>query len=281
MTGKVVVCMPAYRAALTIAKTLHALPPGCADELLVVDDASPDNTVEVARRLGLPVIVHPVNRGYGGNQKTCYDEALRRGADIVVLLHPDFQYDPASVPALVKPLAEGRADFTFGSRFAAGGNPRAGGMPLYRYVGNRLTTAVENLALGTQFAELHSGLKAYTRPFLEKIDYHKYSDDFVFDSQMVIEAIVRRFRIVEVPIPTRYEDDSSSVSVTRSLKYIAETLQCLWQVRTGQGVWKKEEGRKEGKQESRGAGEQSGRDAHVTPATASVVAASTGEERHG
>lgn len=243
MKPKVIVCMPAYKAEATLAKTLHALPDGVADEVLVVDDASPDNTVAVARSLGLPTLVHPKNRGYGGNQKTCYDEALRRGADIVVLLHPDFQYDPTAVPALIEPLIVGRADFTFGSRFAAGGNPRAGGMPMYRFIGNRLTTAIENLVLGTQFAELHSGLKAYTRHFLENIHYHAYSDDFVFDSQMVIEAIVRKFRIVEVPIQTRYAEDSSSVSVTRSLKYIGETLLCLWHVRTGQGAW---EGRPNG-----------------------------------
>lgn len=227
--SKVIVCMPAYRAATTLAKTLAALPTGVADEILVVDDASPDDTVAVAQGLGLPTIVHPVNRGYGGNQKTCYDEALKRGADIVVLLHPDFQYDPGSVPALIEPLLQGRADFTFGSRFADGRDPRHGGMPLYRYLGNRLTTSIENMALGTRFTELHSGLKAYTRHFLESINYHAYSDDFVFDSQMVIEAIRRGVRITEVPIPTRYADDSSSVSVTRSLKYIVETLVCLWQ----------------------------------------------------
>lgn len=243
MKPKVIVCMPAYKAETTLAKTYHALPDGVADEVIVVDDASPDGTVAEAHRLGLPIIVHPVNRGYGGNQKTCYDEALRRGADIVVLLHPDFQYDPTAVPALIRPLQEGRAEFTFGSRFAQGGNPRAGGMPLYRYVGNRFTTALENMALGTDFAELHSGLKAYTRGFLESLNYHAYSDDFVFDSQMVIEAIVRKFRVVEVPIPTRYAHDSSSVSVTRSLKYISETLMCLWQVKTGRGAWDKSKAR--------------------------------------
>lgn len=234
MGKKVIVCLPAYRAASTLEKTLRALPPSTADEVLLVDDASPDNTVEIARGLGLPTLVHPQNRGYGGNQKTCYNEALRRGADIVVLLHPDFQYDPVSVPALIQPLIEARADFTFGSRFANGGNPRVGGMPLYRYVGNRLTTSIENLVLGTHFSELHSGLKAYTRHFLEHVDYNAYSDDFVFDSQMVIEAIIRGFRVTEVPIPTRYADDSSSVSISRSLKYIVETLQCLWRVRRRQ-----------------------------------------------
>src|SRR6185312_10601948 len=147
-TKRVVVAMPAYRAARTLEKTVNALPPQAADALLLVDDASPDDTVEVANRLGLQVRVHPKNLGYGGNQKTCYDEALRLGADIVVLLHPDFQYDPRAVPALVAPILAGRADFTFGSRFANGADPRLGGMPLYRYVGNRLTTLVMNFLLG-------------------------------------------------------------------------------------------------------------------------------------
>jgi len=224
VSGPIVVTMPAYYAEQTLEKTYQDIPAGLADMVLVVDDASQDHTVEVARRLGLTVFVHPANRGYGGNQKTCYDEALRAGASIVVLLHPDYQYDPKLLMALVEPLLAGRADFTFGSRFANGADPRRGGMPLYRYLGNRLTTAIENRVLGTRFAELHSGLKAYTRDFLQSIDYHAYSDDFVFDSQMVIEAVLRGARIEEVPIPTRYTAESSSISVSRSLRYIWLTL---------------------------------------------------------
>ncbi len=220
----IVVTMPAYHAEHTLERTYRDIPAGLADEILVVDDASTDGTVDVARQLGLTVYVHPANRGYGGNQKTCYDEALRAGASIVVLLHPDYQYDPKTLTALVEPLLAGRADFTFGSRFAGGADPRQGGMPLYRYVGNRLTTSIENLVLGTHFAELHSGLKAYTRQFLERVDYHSYSDDFVFDSQMVIEAVLTGARIEEVPIPTRYTPESSSISVTRSLRYIGLTV---------------------------------------------------------
>jgi glycosyltransferase involved in cell wall biosynthesis len=216
--------MPAYFAEQTLEKTYHDIPAGLADKVLVVDDASKDHTVEVAERLGLTVFVHPANRGYGGNQKTCYDEALRAGASIVVLLHPDYQYDPTTLLALVEPLVAGRADFTFGSRFANGADPRKGGMPLYRYLGNRLTTAIENWVLGTHFDELHSGLKAYTRQFLETVDYNAYSDDFVFDSQMVIEAVLREARIEEVPTPTRYTSESSSISVNRSLRYIWLTL---------------------------------------------------------
>ncbi len=221
---RIIVTMPAYHAEHTLEKTYRDIPTGLADEVLVVDDASKDGTVTVAQRLGLKIFVHPANRGYGGNQKTCYDEALRAGASIVVLLHPDYQYDPTTLTALVEPLVRGEADFTFGSRFANGGTPSKGGMPLYRYVGNRLTTAIENLMLGTHFAELHSGLKAYTREFLERLDYHSYSDDFVFDSQMVIDAVLSGARIREVPIPTRYTKESSSISVTRSLRYIWLTL---------------------------------------------------------
>jgi glycosyltransferase involved in cell wall biosynthesis len=224
---KTVITMPAYRAAKTLERTYRDIPSGCFDEVLVVDDASPDETVSVARAMGLPVKVHPQNRGYGGNQKTCYNWALERKADIVVLLHPDHQYAPQEVPALVEPISAGRADFTFGSRFKDGGKPLKGGMPFYRYLGNRLTTFVENLFLGTSFAELHSGMKAYSRRFLELIDYESLSDQFVFDSQMVIRAVLLDFRIEEVPIPTRYAEDSSSVDIINSIRYILETFMAL------------------------------------------------------
>lgn len=221
---RIVVTMPAYYAEQTLEKTYRDIPPELEADVLVVDDASKDRTVEVAQQLGLKVFVHPANRGYGGNQKTCYDEALRAGASIVVLLHPDYQYDPRTLTALVEPLLAGRADFTFGSRFANGADPRKGGMPLYRYVGNRWTTAIENMAMGTHFAELHSGLKAYTADFLRGLDYASYSDDFVFDSQMIIDAVLSGKRIEEVPIPTRYTMESSSISISRSLRYIWLTL---------------------------------------------------------
>ncbi len=221
---RIIVTMPAYHAETTLEKTYRDIPPGLADDVLVVDDASTDGTVRKAQELGLKVFVHNANRGYGGNQKTCYDQALAAGANVIVLLHPDYQYDPSTLTALVEPLLAGRADFTFGSRFASGADPRAGGMPLYRYVGNRMTTMIENRVLGTHFAELHSGLKAYTREFLESIDYHSYSDDFVFDSQMVIDAVLSGKRIEEVPIPTRYTMESSSISVWRSLVYIWQTF---------------------------------------------------------
>jgi glycosyltransferase involved in cell wall biosynthesis len=231
---KIIVTLPAYKAERTLAKTLYDIPAGFADDIILVDDASPDATVRVARELSLNVIVHESNRGYGGNQKTCYDNALALGADIVVLLHPDYQYDPKVLPDLVEPLLDGRADFTFGSRFANGGKPMAGGMPLYRYVGNRFTTVIENAVLGTKFTELHSGLKAYTRKFLMEIGYHRYSDNFVFDSQMVIEAAVLGYRLEEVAIPTRYTEESSSVSVKNSLVYISSTMQTLFKTRANQ-----------------------------------------------
>lgn len=217
--------MPAYMAERTLEKTLQGIPPYAVDDIVVVDDASTDRTAEVARGLGLEVVVHPENRGYGANQKTCYDVALARGADIVVLLHPDFQYDPTVIDRLIHPILNNDADFVFGSRYAEGGRPMAGGMPLYRHVGNRLVTSIENLLMRTRFTELHSGYKAYSRLFLETIGYANFSNHFVFDSQLIITAAFsRRFRIKEVPIPTRFDEQSSSVDVRNSLRYIAETL---------------------------------------------------------
>jgi glycosyltransferase involved in cell wall biosynthesis len=220
--------MPAYKAAKTIEKTYLEIPEGSYDEVLVVDDCSPDDTVAVARSIGLKTRRHERNRGYGGNQKTCYGWALAEGADVVVLLHPDYQYAPHEVPALVEPILSGRADFTFGSRFAGGGRPMDGGMPLYRFVGNRFTTAVENFFLDTSFTELHSGMKAYSRRFLELIGYDRFSDQFVFDSEMVIQSVLLGFRIEEVPIPTRYAEDSSSVDVVSSFRYIFGTFSALY-----------------------------------------------------
>lgn len=221
---RVIVTMPAYKAATTIEKTYRGIPPDAADEVLVVDDASPDETFTIAESLGLKARRHPENRGYGGNQKTCYDWALEEGADVVVLLHADFQYAPDRVGALVEPILAGRADFAFGSRFVDGGNPREGGMPFHRYVGNRFTTGVENFFLGTSFTELHSGMKAYSAAFLRLIGYNQFSDLFVFDSQMLIRAVLLGFRIEEVAIPTRYAEDSSSAGVAASVRYILETF---------------------------------------------------------
>lgn len=221
---KIVVTLPAYCAERTLAKTVAALPAGAADKVILVDDASPDQTVTIARALGIQVVVHSVNRGYGGNQKTCYTEALRDGADIVVMVHPDYQYDPAAVPLLIAPILAGDADMTFGSRFAGLGDPRGGGMPLYRYLGNRVSTTLENLLLGSRFTETHSGLRAYTRECLLSLPFLRYSDDFAFDSQLLIDAVTTGQRVVEVPIPTRYTEESSSISIRRSMRYVAESV---------------------------------------------------------
>jgi 2-polyprenyl-3-methyl-5-hydroxy-6-metoxy-1,4-benzoquinol methylase len=221
---KVVITMPAYRAEGTLEKTVADIPAGVADAVILVDDASPDNTADLARGLGIQVHAHPENRGYGGNQKTCYTRALEDGADVVVLLHPDYQYDPKAVPLLIAPILAGWADMTFGSRFAGLGDPRGGGMPMYRFVGNRITTTLENLMLGSRFTDMHSGLRAYTRDCLLSLPFLRYTDDFSFDSQFLVDAVTGGQRVVEVPIPTRYGQESSSISVGRSLKYVGRTL---------------------------------------------------------
>ena len=167
---RVVITLPAYRAEGTLEKTLADIPAGVAQEVILVDDASPDGTVTLARDLGIRVVVHHENRGYGGNQKTCYAEALEAGADIVVMLHPDYQYDPKAVPLLIAPILAGDADMTFGSRFAGLGDPLGGGMPRYRFIGNRITTQLENLMLGSRFTDMHSGLRAYSRRCLISSD---------------------------------------------------------------------------------------------------------------
>jgi hypothetical protein len=221
---RVVITMPAYNAETTLAKTVAEIPDGVADRLILVDDASPDNTVELARELGIEVHVHPENRGYGGNQKTCYAMALRDDADVVVMLHPDYQYEPRAVPLLIAPILAGDADMTFGSRFAGLSDPRSGGMPAHRYLGNRATTLVENLLLGSRFSEMHSGMRAYTRSCLLSLPFRRYSNDFVFDSQLLVDAVTTGQRVIEVPIPTRYTDESSSIGVRSSFAYVAGSL---------------------------------------------------------
>lgn len=221
---KVVVTMPAYHASKTVGRTLADLPGDLARHVILVDDASTDNTVEVAESLGITVVTHKKNQGYGGNQKTCYETALRDGADIVVMLHPDYQYDPKAVPLLISPLLTGDADMTFGSRFAGMSDPRAGGMPWFRYYGNRITTTVQNTLLGTRFSEMHSGMRAYTRECLESLPFLSYSNDFDFDAQFLCGAITGGQRVVEVPIPTRYTRESSSIAIGPSLRYCGRSV---------------------------------------------------------
>jgi glycosyltransferase involved in cell wall biosynthesis len=220
---KVIVVMPAYNAAATLERTYNDIPPNVVDKVILVDDVSKDETVEVARRLGLKVVIHIQNRGYGGNQKTCYIEALRDGADIVVMLHPDYQYDSTLVPQLIAPIQRGEADMMLGSRLLGGGT-LAGGMPVWKYISNRFLTIVENLALGQHLSECHTGFRAYSRRMLEIIPFLLNSDDFVFDTEVIAQAVAFGFCIGEIAVPTRYFAEASSVNFRRSVKYGLQTL---------------------------------------------------------
>jgi glycosyltransferase involved in cell wall biosynthesis len=231
---KVVVVMPAYNAALTLPATKQSIPEGVVDSIILVDDNSPDNTVQVAEGLGVQVIAHPHNVGYGGNQKTCYMEALRQGADVVVMLHPDGQYDPRILQEMIEPIIRGEADMTLGSRFLRPGGARAGGMPRYKLLANRFLTTVENYVLGTHFSELHTGYRAYSRKFLETVPFLRNSNDFVFDSQVIAQSVAFGFRTVEVPVETRYFAEASSINVRRSVTYGLATLSVMLRYRLHQ-----------------------------------------------
>jgi len=220
----VLVVMPAYNAALTLNSTWEAIPAGIVDEVLLVDDGSKDETMEIARKLPIHTIPLPHNVGYGGNQKICYLEALRLEADVIVMLHPDGQYDPILLPDLIAPIIDGKADCVLGSRMLIPGGARAGGMPLYRFVSNKILTALENLALEDTFSELHTGYRAYSRSFLETIPFMRNSDNFVFDSQVIAQAVAFKQRIVEVPIHTRYHPEASSTSMKANIVYGLTTL---------------------------------------------------------
>ena len=222
--AKVIVVMPARNAARTLEATVSAIPTDVVDEIILVDDKSTDDTLDVARRLPLHLIWHPHNVGYGGNQKTCYLEALQRGADVVVMLHPDGQYEPALIPRMVQPILEGDADMVLGSRLAIPGAWKTSGMPRYKYVANRGLTAVENVLLGTHFSELHTGYRAYSRELLLTVPFLRNSIDFVFDSEVVMQAVHFGFRIVEVPARTRYFAEASSASAKQSTVYGIKTL---------------------------------------------------------
>jgi glycosyltransferase involved in cell wall biosynthesis len=215
---RVVVVLPAYNAGRTLERTISEIPPGIVDELLLVDDASGDDTVEVARRLDIPFIVHPENRGYGGNQKTCYTEALKRGADIVIMLHPDYQYSPKLIGAMAWLAGSDEFDVVLGSRIIGNG-ARSGGMPLYKYIANRALTAFENLLLGVKLSEFHTGYRTFTREVLETLPLLECSDDFVFDNQMLAQAAMFGFRIGEISCPTRYFAEASSINFSRSVVY--------------------------------------------------------------
>jgi glycosyltransferase involved in cell wall biosynthesis len=224
---RVIVVMPAYNAAKTLERTYADVPQDLVDQIILVDDVSHDETVEIARQLGLDVIIHQQNLGYGGNQKTCYDAALAAGADVVVMLHPDYQYDATRIPALIEPILEGRADLMLGSRFL--GDPLAGGMPRWKYISNRFLTGVENLAFGLHLSEYHTGMRAYSRGLLEAIPYRLNSDDFVFDQELVAQVVATGMgrSIGEVAVPTRYFKEASSVNFRRSVVYGLSTLRVV------------------------------------------------------
>ena len=215
---KVAVVMPAYNAEKTLARTFADIPKESVDDIILVDDRSRDRTVEEAKKLGLHVVEHERNRGYGGNQKTCYRTALERGADIVVMVHPDHQYDPTVIPHLIEPLLEGRCDAVFGSRML-GGRPIQGGMPKWKYLGNIFLTAVENATFLIYLTEYHSGFRAYSRHYLESVNLEKNSDGFVFDTEIIAQGMARGLTIREIPIETRYFDEASQIPFVPSVRY--------------------------------------------------------------
>ena len=223
---KVVVVMPAYNAERTLERTLDDIPREWVDDIILVDDASRDGTVALARKLGLRVFVHEANRGYGGNQKTCYTEAMKLGADIMVMVHPDHQYDPTVIPQLVTPLLEETCDAVFGSRML-GGHPLEGGMPKWKYLANVYLTAFENATFYMYLTEYHSGLRAYTRRYLETVNFMANSDDFVFDTEIIAQGVIHGMRIREIPIETRYFKEASQVGFWRSSVYGLSILKTL------------------------------------------------------
>ena len=219
--------MPAYNAEKTLEKTFKDIPKGLADEIILVDDKSKDKTADVAKRLGLTVIRHHKNKGYGGNQKTCYKTALKKRADIIIMLHPDYQYDATLLGELIKPIQEGRYDIMFGSRIRTRKEALEGGMPPVKYILNRVLTPIENTILGVNFTEHLSGLRAYNRKVLEKLPFNLFSDDFVFDQQFMISAVSYGFRVSEIPVPVRYFSEASSIQYVKGTKFLFQTFQAL------------------------------------------------------
>ncbi len=223
---RVVIVMPAYNAAKTLERTYADIPHDLVHHVILVDDVSRDETIEIAKRLGIEVIAHRQNKGYGGNQKTCYDRALEWGADVVVMLHPDYQYDATRIPQLVAPILAGERDLMLGSRFL--GDPLAGGMPRWKFVSNRFLTGLENFAFGLHLSEYHTGLRAYSRRLLETIPYRLNSDDFVFDQELIAQVVAAGgLPVGEVGVPTRYFEEASSVGFRRSVVYGLSTLRVV------------------------------------------------------
>lgn len=235
---KVSVVLPAYNAAKTLEQTYHDIPKTFVDEILLVDDKSHDSTVEVAKRLSIPTLQHNRNRGYGGNQKTCYREILKRGAEIIVMLHPDYQYSPQMIPAAAWMVASGEYDLVLGSRTLVGGAAR-GGMPFYKLVSNRFLTLIENILLDQRLSEYHTGFRAFHRKVLENLPLAENSDDFVFDNQILAQAVYFGYRIGEISCPSRYFTEASSINFRRSCVYglgVLRTALLYWGQK--KGLWR-------------------------------------------
>lgn len=224
--GKVIAVLPAYNAANTLRRTIEDIPKDIVDEIILVDDKSVDNTIEVAKNLDIKVFAHDKNRGYGGNQKTCFTKALDAGAEIVVMVHPDYQYDPKAIPELIEPIRLGRVDAVFGSRMIKGG-ALEGGMPLWKHNANILLTALENVVLGTYLTEYHSGFRAYSARFLKSVRFNDNSDGFIFDTEIIVQMLIHNFKIEEVPIRTRYFDEASTIKLWPSIIYGLGILKTL------------------------------------------------------
>jgi len=235
---KIAVVLPAYNAAATLERTCCEIPKDLVDEVLLVDDASPDDTVAVARRLGLRTIVHDRNKGYGGNQKTCYREALRLGADVFIMLHPDYQYTPRLLPAMAAMIISGEYEVVLGSRIL-GGTALRGGMPFYKYVSNRFLTVFENFMTLAKLSEYHSGYRAFTREVLLTLPLLENSDDFLFDNQILVQALYFGFRIGEISCPTKYFTEASSINFRRSLQYGFGVMRVAMQYRLQRLGWAK------------------------------------------
>ena len=221
---KVIAVMPAYNAASTLERTVADIPEGSVDEVILVDDCSTDGTVELARSLGLTVVLHETNTGYGGNQKTCYTRALELGADIVVMIHPDYQYDSRVIPLAAELIRLDICDVILGSRIRTRAEALAGRMPVWKYAANRFLTTVENVFLGQNLGDFHSGFRAYRRQVLETIAWRDNSDDFVFDTQFLAQSVAAGFRLADIPVPVRYFEEASSINFRRSFRYGLLTL---------------------------------------------------------
>jgi glycosyltransferase involved in cell wall biosynthesis len=238
---KIVVVLPAYNAALTLEKTVKEIPFDLVDDIILVDDCSKDSTAEIGMHLGIKhIIKHEKNKGYGGNQKTCYHKALEIGADIIVMLHPDYQYSPRLIPAMVSIIGSGLYPVVFASRIL-GKSARTGGMPLYKYISNRFLTMIQNILMNQKLTEYHTGYRAYSAEVLRKINFDKNSNDFIFDNEMIALIFYNGFKIAEVTCPTKYFEEASSINFSRSVKYGLGVLQVsflYFLTRTGIFKWK-------------------------------------------